>query len=128
MSEREAREATRVARQVIYREAVAIVQAEYGRWLTLDQVARRLATSPRQVQRAFAEVGGPGFRSYLTGVRMARAAELLSTTDRPVREIGHTVGYRDASQFSKSFRRAYGITPSQQRESGRVAPSAQGDR
>jgi AraC family transcriptional regulator of adaptative response / methylphosphotriester-DNA alkyltransferase methyltransferase len=117
----EAREATRRARQAIYREAVAIVAAEHARPLTLHDVARRLATSPRQLQRAFAAMAGVGFRTHLRQVRMARAAELLADTDIPVKEIAYSVGYRDPSQFSKSFRRTVGVSPSEQRASGRGA-------
>jgi AraC family transcriptional regulator of adaptative response / methylphosphotriester-DNA alkyltransferase methyltransferase len=126
IAEREAREATREARLAIYREVVAILETEYGRPLTLDEVARRLATSPRQVQRAFSDCGDLGFRSHLTRVRMARAAELLVSTDIPVNEVGRMVGYRDASQFAKSFRRIHGMTPSERRATGRVAPSPPG--
>lgn len=45
--------------------------------LTLEDLARRLATSPRQLQRAFSGAGEPGPRAYLRRVRMTRAAELL---------------------------------------------------
>ena len=40
-------------------------------------MARRVATSRRQLQRAFAEAGETSFRTYLQKVRMDRAAELL---------------------------------------------------
>ena len=109
------RESTRDARLAIFEEAAAIAAAELAKPITLNQVARRLATSPRQVQRAFTDVGGMGFRKHLRGVRMARATELLSTTDLRVSEVAHRVGYRDHSQFSKSFKRTYGVSPSQAR-------------
>jgi AraC-like DNA-binding protein len=105
------RESTRDARVAIYEEAVAIAAAELAAPITLEQVARRLATSPRQVQRAFTDVGGMGFREHLRRLRMAQAVELLSSTDLPVKEVAHRVGYRDHSQFSKSFKRTYGFSP-----------------
>jgi AraC-like DNA-binding protein len=43
---------------------------------------------------------------------MARAAELLTSTDVPVGEVGRRVGYRQASQFTKAFKRTYAETPS----------------
>jgi AraC-like DNA-binding protein len=46
---------------------------------------------------------------------MCRAEELLATTDLPVKEVAQRVGYRDASRFSKAFKRARGVTPSQSR-------------
>ena len=90
--------------------------AELAKRVTISDVARRIATSQRQLQRAFSEVGGASFRSYVTTLRMARAAHLLEATDLTVREIAARVGYREPSQFTKAFKRAYGATPSDFRQ------------
>jgi AraC family transcriptional regulator of adaptative response / methylphosphotriester-DNA alkyltransferase methyltransferase len=88
-------------------------------------VARRVATSRRQLQRVFAEVGGLGYRAYLTRIRLSHAADLLSHTDLTVKQVAVRVGYGEVSQFSKAFRRAYGISPS---KASRSAPPALGPR
>jgi AraC-like DNA-binding protein len=115
------RPATREVYGTIFEEARGILASEFARPLRIEDVARRTATSPRQLQRVFAEVSGIGFRSYLRRIRMRRAAQLLATTDLPVKEVTRQVGYRDASQFSKAFRRAYGVSPSQFRAAGRAS-------
>jgi AraC family transcriptional regulator, regulatory protein of adaptative response / methylphosphotriester-DNA alkyltransferase methyltransferase len=97
-------------RRTLYREAAALVQEEYATKLTLHSVSRRIATSPRQLQRAFAEAG-TSFSDYLTDVRMDRAATLLRA-GRPVHEVSHAVGYRQPGQFAKTFRRRHGSSPS----------------
>jgi transcriptional regulator GlxA family with amidase domain len=125
------RKTTHEARLAIFVEAARIVATEYSRPLRIDEVARRVATSPRQLQRVFADVCGLGFRSYLSRLRMSHAADLLATTAIPVNEIARRVGYVDASQFSKAFKRTYGVSPSKTRatrgggpdSSGRVGPS-----
>jgi transcriptional regulator GlxA family with amidase domain len=119
------RPATHEARLAIFAEAAEILAGDYSRTIRIDDVARRVATSPRQLQRVFAEVGGIGFRSYLRRLRMSHAAELLATTAIPVSEVARRVGYRDASQFSKAFKRTYGVSPSESRATRRY-PS--GDR
>jgi AraC family transcriptional regulator, regulatory protein of adaptative response / methylphosphotriester-DNA alkyltransferase methyltransferase len=93
-------------------EANAIVEREYASALALDDVARRVAASRRQLQRAYAEIGGTTFREYLTRVRMERAAELLAARSPTVREVAHRVGYRQPAQFAKAFRRHHGVAPS----------------
>jgi AraC-like DNA-binding protein len=113
------RESTRQAYGSIFDEATEILASEYSRPYKVEDVARRVATSPRQLQRVFAEVHGLGFRAYLRRVRMCRAAELLATTDLPVKEVAHQVGYRDASQFSKAFKRTRGVTPTEARATRR---------
>ncbi len=104
-------------RAALFGEAGAIVREEFSSPLTIDGLARRVATSPRQLRRAFAEIGGTSFRSYLTDVRMANAARLLAESDLSVAEVGNRVGYREPSQFTKAFKRARGTTPSEFRRS-----------
>jgi AraC family transcriptional regulator, regulatory protein of adaptative response / methylphosphotriester-DNA alkyltransferase methyltransferase len=109
------RPATQEARRAIFAEAAEILANEFPKPIRIDEVARRVATSPRQLQRVFADVAGLGFRSYLRWVRMSHAADLIATTDIPVKEIARRVGYGDPSEFSKAFKRTFGVSPSQSR-------------
>lgn len=106
------RPATIRHRTSLFRDAVAIVEAEYGSDLSLDEIARRVAASRRQLQRSYAEIGNTTFREHLTAVRMDRAAELLVARGLTVREVAHRVGYRQPAQFAKAFRRHHGLAPS----------------
>ena len=110
-------------RTSLFREATAIVEAEYGSDLALDDIARRVATSRRQLQRAYAEVGRTTFREHLTRVRMDRAAQLLSDKGLTVREVARRVGYRQPAQFAKAFRRHHGAAPSAFRSTHRFTRS-----
>ena len=102
---------TRAARRAIFDDAVAILEREYARRLDPGEVARRVATSRRQLQRVFAEVGGTTFSEYLTRVRLERAADLLAEDAGPVPRIARAVGFRSASAFSVAFRRHHGVPP-----------------
>jgi two-component system response regulator YesN len=99
-------------RRALFEEAVEIIEQEYASDLELDSVARRLATSRRQLQRAFAEAGRTSFRTRLAEVRMQKALELLREGTLPVRDVATSVGYRQAAQFAKTFRRHHGRPPS----------------
>src|ERR671913_622776 len=112
------RPATIRHRTALFEDATAIVEAEYGADLSLDDIARRVASSRRQLQRAYAEIGNTTFRDHLTAVRMERAAELLATGMFTVREVAHRVGYRQPAQFAKAFRRQRGVAPSDFRANG----------
>ena len=105
-------------RTSLFQEATEIVDLEYGGDLSLDEIARRVASSRRQLQRAYAEIGQTTFRDHLTRVRMEKAAELLSTRGLTVREVAHRVGYRQPAQFAKAFRRHLGVAPSDYRADG----------
>jgi AraC family transcriptional regulator of adaptative response / methylphosphotriester-DNA alkyltransferase methyltransferase len=106
------RDGTVERRRALFEEAKEIIRREYPSDLELDQVARRLATSRRQLQRSFAEIGNTSFRSYVAEVRMQRALELLQNGTLAVRDVASSVGYRQPAQFAKTFRRHHGAPPS----------------
>ena len=92
-----------------------MIEEEYAQELSLDDIARRIATSRRQLQRAFAEVGGTTFREHVTRVRMRKAAEMLADRRLTVGQVARRVGYRQQAQFAKAFRRQYGAAPAEYR-------------
>jgi AraC family transcriptional regulator, regulatory protein of adaptative response / methylphosphotriester-DNA alkyltransferase methyltransferase len=106
------RPATVRHRTSLFEEATAIVEREFASDLSLDDIARRVASSRRQLQRAYAEIGSTTFREHLTAVRMERAAEMLRVRGLTVREVAHRCGYRQPAQFAKAFRRHHGSSPS----------------
>jgi AraC-like DNA-binding protein len=113
------RQTTVRLRTSLYQEANDIVEEEYASDLSLDDIAHRVASSRRQLQRAYAEIGNSTFRDHLTEVRMRKAAEMLATRSLTVREVAHRVGYRQPAQFAKAFRRYQGVAPSDYRAAGR---------
>jgi transcriptional regulator GlxA family with amidase domain len=112
------RPATVEHRTSLFQDAVTIVDREYGSDLSLDDIARRVASSRRQLQRAYREIGRTTFRAHLTAVRMERAADLLHSRSLTVREVARQVGYRQPAQFAKAFRRHHGVAPAAYRAAG----------
>src|SRR3954453_11603019 len=106
------RTGTVARRRTLFEEASEIIEREYAQPIELDDVARRLATSRRQLQRAFAEVGETSFRTHVAKVRMRKALELVREGTLPVRDVANNVGYRQPAQFAKTFRRHHGAPPS----------------
>jgi two-component system response regulator YesN len=104
-------------REQIYRDALAVIARDYAHDLTVDAVAHSVATSRRQLQRVFVEIGGVSFRNVLTTVRMREASRLLRETSMPVGRVARAVGYRQPAQFAKTFRSLYGQVPSAYRTS-----------
>lgn len=117
------RPATINHRTSLFEDAIAIVEDEYADDLSLDDIARRVASSRRQLQRSYAEIGDTTFREHLTAVRMQKAAALLEPHGPTVREVAHRVGYRQPAQFAKAFRRHHGVSPSEFRTSRRFQSS-----
>ena len=84
--------------------------------LTVEAIAAQAGMSRtvlyQQISKAF---GKPPIR-LLYDMRLARAAELLSTTDTPVGRIANDVGYRSRSHFTRDFRERYSVDPSAYRK------------
>jgi len=105
------------ARRRLYLLARVVVARHYRRELTLAMVAGAVSSSPRQLQRAYAQFGEMTFREDLLARRMAAAAELLvEQRSIPVRDVARLVGYRQAPHFARAFRRRYGMPPARFRE------------
>jgi AraC family transcriptional regulator, regulatory protein of adaptative response / methylphosphotriester-DNA alkyltransferase methyltransferase len=105
------------ARRRLYLLARVVVARHYRRPLTLPVVAGALSSSPRQLQRAYAQFGETTFQEDLLARRMAAAAELLIEQRAiPVRDVARLVGYRQAPHFAQAFRRRYGLSPAHFRE------------
>lgn len=99
-------------RRRLYLHARLVVKRYYRRALTLETVAKALASSPRQLQRAYAQFGELTFHDDLVHRRMDAATELLSLPSIPVREVAQRVGYSHAPHFARAFRQRYGVSPS----------------
>lgn len=72
--------------------------------------ARLLAMSPRSLDRRLA-AEGTRFRAVVDAARRERAAELLAAGVR-LDDVAHALGYSDAANFRRAFRRWTGATPS----------------
>lgn len=106
-------------RQRLYLLARVTIARHYGHPLTLDRVAQALASSPRQLTRAYAQFSRTTFHEDLVARRMRAGARLLVERPAlPVRDIARLVGYRQAPHFAKAFRRRYGLTPAAFRAEG----------
>jgi AraC family transcriptional regulator, regulatory protein of adaptative response / methylphosphotriester-DNA alkyltransferase methyltransferase len=87
------RPGTSAERRRLYLHARLLVKRRYGERLTLKVLARMLASSPRQLQRAYEQFGRGTFREDLLARRMIAAAELLSKPSIPMRDVARLVGY-----------------------------------
>lgn len=83
---------------------------------TTASLAKDIGLSDRQLRRRFRHVYGKTPRRYLVEVRLQRAEELLRTTDLGIEQIAQAVGYQNVAAFDRTFKRAFGVTPSELRD------------
>lgn len=81
--------------------------------LSIETIARANGLSGRQAQRLFAR-SGTTFSEFVLEQRLSLARRLLHVPDRSRRisDVAYTAGFNDLSYFNRSFRKRFGITPS----------------
>jgi AraC-like DNA-binding protein len=85
----------------------------------LGALARSIGTSVFHLCRVFREYSGSTLHRYRSDLRMRRSLELLDDAGDDILEIAVTLGYSGHSHFTGAFHRAFGMTPSQYRDSSR---------
>ena len=82
---------------------------------SVDVLASELGMSRSHLHRRLKRLGSEPPGRMIRHARLARAADLLVTTERPIAEIAHLVGYVDPAHFTRSFKRKFGRTPTAHR-------------
>lgn len=88
--------------------------------LTPDEIAGVVRISTRQMERLFSKHLGLSPKRYYLQMRLDKARELLRQTTLSVTEICVACGFRSPSHFSKSYRAAFGVSPSQEGTGSRL--------
>jgi len=92
-----------------------LVDARYSGPLDVATLAGVAHLSEAHFIREFRRAFGETPHQYLLTRRLERAAELLRNTDHSVSDICLAVGLRSLGSFTTSFRRVYGMTPTEYR-------------
>ncbi|MBJ3809617.1 AraC family transcriptional regulator [Streptomyces flavofungini] len=82
---------------------------------TVASLAAKAGVSRAALARRFTELVGEPPMTYLTGWRLALAADLLRDSDLTIASIARKVGYGSAFALSSAFKREYGVSPQDHR-------------
>ena len=99
------------------KRVIELMQGDPSRNFTLGKMAESVNLSPPYFCYLFKTITGVPPAKYLKALRMQQAATLLTTTFLSVKEIVRRVGLTDESHFVRDFKRIYGMTPSEYRNS-----------
>lgn len=89
--------------------------------LSVATIAARHRITPRYLHMLF-EADGFTFSEFVLDRRLSRAHSMLSApqfSDRPISHVALRCGFGDLSYFNRTFRRRYGLTPSDIRRMNR---------
>jgi AraC family transcriptional activator of pobA len=98
-------------------EVADVIERGYTSTLSLDDVARSLARSPRHLSRQVKELSGRTVIEWITERRLMEARRLLANTNATIEEVANRVGYEDVGNFRRRFRQSHGMSPHEWRSS-----------
>lgn len=96
-------------------EAVTIMECNIEEPLSMDEVAGHVQLSARQLERLFREHLQRTPSQYYLQLRLDRAHQLLTRTNRPLSDIAMASGFISLAHFSHRYSAAFGVSPGAER-------------
>lgn len=87
------------------------VDSHYFMNVSLSWVAERFFISPNYFSKLFKEKSGQNFNDYVTHVRLQKSLEMMQDPNLGLTEIAALIGYDSYAYFSSVFRKRFGISP-----------------
>ena len=102
--------------QMIIDEIDICIKNQNDATLTLENLANKLGYSEFYISRKFREISGMQFRDYLRYRRLAFALKQVRDTEVGILDIAVNYGFSSHEAFTRAFKEAYGISPSEYRQ------------
>ena len=80
---------------------------------SIENFGNEMNVSRMQLHRKLKALTGQSASEFLRSQRLKLAAKILREKKIPISEVGYTVGFNDPSYFTKSFKKEFGMTPSE---------------
>jgi len=100
-------------------QAQRYLREHLGERVPVGTLAELAGLSPSHFAALFRQSTGVSVGAYQTRLRMARARQLLDTTDEGIAAVAAAVGYADPFHFSRRFRAVHQVNPSDYRALGK---------
>ncbi len=95
-------------------EIAQYLETHYRQSQSVDLLARQFNLTPSYLNKIFKQIKGVRPTEYLLSIRMARARQILEASPNAlVKDVANSVGYTDPNYFSKVFKRATGLWPTE---------------
>lgn len=102
--------------RVAMHEVALYMHAHLDQSLTIAEIARQFAMSEVTLRRRFREAFGTSPKQYLLDLRLSEAQDLLTGTSLSMQEIALRMGFFDQAHFSSTFRKHFGVSPTDWRK------------
>ena len=101
---------------IYIKEAITFIENNYSRPIKIADIASKLSIDRSYFSNIFKKTLQKNPQEFLLEYRMAKACELMTNPELSISNIAFSVGYTDAFNFSKMFKKIKGISPSDYRK------------
>lgn len=96
-------------------EKISSYVNEHYQQASLEGASQLVHLNPVYISKYFKEKTGRNFSDYVVEVKMEKAAIFLKNPEYKIYEISEMVGYSNAKNFTRTFRKYFGKTPREYR-------------
>ncbi|MDO3412537.1 AraC family transcriptional regulator [Saccharibacillus sp. CPCC 101409] len=105
--------------RAVFEQALSLIGRRFAEPLTAEKLAGELHVSVSYLRKIFVRYAGLTPKLFLSRLRLRHAERYLLYTDLTLRAIASSCGYGDEFHFSRTFKKATGVPPSEFRRRGR---------
>ncbi len=92
-------------------EAKKLIDKDMSKHYTILEIARHVGLSESRLTRGFKFLFNLGLFEYLEEARLENAKNMIENTDKRFKEVSKVFGYKYSNNFSKAFKKRFGISP-----------------
>ncbi len=96
------------------------IEANYFKNITVEGIAKELGLDRSYLSSLFKEHIGMSPKEYIVSFRLANAAELMAFHDFSPKQAAASCGYFDIFNFSKMFKKKYGVSPREYKAANKI--------
>lgn len=92
-------------------EAKKLIDKDMSKHYTIFEIARHVGLSESRLTRGFKFLFNLGLFEYWENIRLENAKNMIENTDKSFKEISKVFGFKYSNNFSKAFKKRFGISP-----------------
>ncbi len=108
-------EADPIGNKQIYSDIADYIRRNISKNIKTADIADAFGYSPKYLSHMFSKLGGSSLKQFILSAKIETASYYLTDSDRTITEIAAEVGFSDMHNFSRTFKRMTGLTPSEYR-------------
>lgn len=99
----------------IYLDIMDYIKTNISRNIKITEIAAAFGYNEKYISHRFAQICGIPLKQYILKTKMDTASFMLIDTNEPITEIAKAVGFSDSHNFSRTYKKLTGLSPSEYR-------------